>query len=496
MRALRGARFFEFGRCSSDRDNRPGREQWGFMEFFPRSEEDALDGHAEPKGRADVTSSLVFDDVACAGCGCVCDDLRVTVAENRIVHAENACSLAETWLAHQQGGRAVAQIAGREVSLQTALDEAASWLQAARNPLIYGLSRSSTDGQREAVRLADRLGATIDTTASRCHAPSIMAIQEVGESTCSLGEVKNRCDLVIFWGADPQVSHPRHAERYSVFPPGMFLPRGRQDRTVVVVADAPNASCELADQFIPIQEGQDFEAIWTLRCLIRDWEPPSQSQWGGDPGELRALAQLMRGCRSGVVFFGLGLARNAGGHRNVEALLRLVTDLNAETRFYAKRMRIPGDVTGADSVLCWQTGFPFSVNLARGYPRYNPGEYSANELLEREEVDLCLLVGSEGTVDFSPTARDYLATIPTIALDYPAAVAEPIPGIQFTTAVHGIHRPGTAYRMDEVPIPLRPILTSDYPSDAEVLRGIRQALSPTWEDDPVGIAKVTSTPPR
>jgi formylmethanofuran dehydrogenase subunit B len=396
MRALRGARFFEFGRCSSDRDNRPGREQWGFMEFFPRSEEDALDGHAEPKGRADVTSSLVFDDVACAGCGCVCDDLRVTVAENRIVHAENACSLAETWLAHQQGGRAVAQIAGREVSLQTALDEAASWLQAARNPLIYGLSRSSTDGQREAVRLADRLGATIDTTASRCHAPSIMAIQEVGESTCSLGEVKNRCDLVIFWGADPQVSHPRHAERYSVFPPGMFLPRGRQDRTVVVVADAPNASCELADQFIPIQEGQDFEAIWTLRCLIRDWEPPSQSQWGGDPGELQG---------SGPVDAGLPV----GGR-----VLRARTGSACRRPPECRGPTQTGDgLERADSLLCQADADPrgrdrsgqrsvlanrLSLQRQSGsrLPRYNPGEYAANELLERGEVDLCLLVGSEG----------------------------------------------------------------------------------------------------
>ena len=71
------------------------------------------------------------------------------------------------------------------------------------------------------------------------------------------------------------------------------------------------------------------------------------------------------------------------------------TDLNDFTRFTARRLRIPGDVTGADAVLCWLTGFPFAVNLARGYPRYNPGEYSANELLERGEVDACLLVGSE-----------------------------------------------------------------------------------------------------
>ena len=38
-------------------------------------------------------------------------------------------------------------------------------LAKSRYPLIYGLSRSSTDGQRAAVRLADQLGAVLDTEA-------------------------------------------------------------------------------------------------------------------------------------------------------------------------------------------------------------------------------------------------------------------------------------------------------------------------------------------
>ena len=41
--------------------------------------------------------------------------------------------------------------------------------------------------------------------------------------------------------------------------------------------------------------------------------------------------------------------------------------------------------------------------------------------------------------------------------------------VRFTTAVYGVHRPGTAYRLDEVPIPLRVLLPTDYPSDGEVL---------------------------
>jgi formylmethanofuran dehydrogenase subunit B len=136
-------------------------------------------------------------------------------------------------------------------------------------------------------------------------------------------------------------------------------------------------------------------------------------------------------------------------------------------------MRIPGDVAGADTVLCWQTGFPFSVNLARGYPRYNPGEYTANNLLERGEVDAVLLVGSEGIEKLSADARIHLQRIPIIILDYPS-VANPLrANVHFTTAIYGVHRPGTAYRMDEVPIPLRKILDSPLPADHEILDAIR-----------------------
>jgi formylmethanofuran dehydrogenase subunit B len=184
----------------------------------------------------------------------------------------------------------------------------------------------------------------------------------------------------------------------------------------------------------------------------------------------------MKSCRYGVVFFGLGLARTNSGHKNVEALLRLVEDLNAHTRFHARRMRIPGDVTGADSVLCWQTGFPFAVNLSRGFPRYNPGEYSANEMLERSEVDVCLMVGSEGMLQMSLRAVSRLRQIPTIALEYPTAAPALQPTVRFTTAVYGIHRAGTAYRMDEIPVPLRPVLSTHYPSDAGVLEAIGRKL--------------------
>jgi formylmethanofuran dehydrogenase subunit B len=419
-----------------------------------------------------------IDNVPCTICGCVCDDLRITIEGERVTRAEGACHLAEPWYL-SQGDRQppVAEMDGHPAAFDSALDRAAESLRTARAPLIYGLSRSNTEGQQAAIALADRIGAIIDTTASLGHAPAILALQEAGESTCTLGEVRNRADLVIFWGSDPVESHPRHFERYSVDPVGEFLPEGRKDRTIVVVDVRPTASSALADVFVQVEAGHDFEVLWTLRGLIHGQEPESGTILGASLEALRDLAQRMKRCRFGIVFFGLGLSRAHLGHRSVEALLRLVTDLNAFTRFYARRMRVSADVAGADSVLAWQTGYPFSVSLARGYPRYNPGEFTAHDLLQRGEVDACLLVGSFGVRRFAPPAIANLRCLPTIVLDPPTMASLTPPMVRFTTAIPGVHVPGTAYRMDEVPIPLGTILPARYPSDADVLKALLERLS-------------------
>lgn len=419
-----------------------------------------------------------FDDIACTVCGCVCDDLRVTVDDGRIAAIEPRCPLAEAWFLKQnvQPTPSPAEVAGKSVALAQGIATAAAILRDSKLPLIYGLARSSTPGQRAAVHLADELGAIIDTNASTCHGPSIVALQAVGESTSTLGEVRNRADLVIYWGSNPAVSHPRHMERYSVDARGDFLPGGRKDRTLVVVDSRATETAKAADMFVQVRKGSDFEVLWALRALVQGKSFDTAEVGGVKLEVLADLAARMKSCRTGVVFFGRGLSLGPVGHADVEALLRLTMELNAFTRFYARRMRIYGDVAGADSVLTWQTGYPFSVNLARGYPRYSPGEYSAEACLSRGEVDACLLVGGEGIRTLSDKARARLEQIPTVVLDYASAERLMEPNVRFTTAVYGIHRSGTAYRMDEIPIPLRGFLPSPLPSDDEVLDAVRTAL--------------------
>ena len=428
-------------------------------------------------------------NVPCPACGCVCDDVSLQFDDAGLSRFHPTCQLGESWFrshwhGHCSNDRTSGQPAsGQPSGLEGAIAEAANILRQAEYPLVYGLSRSATAGQRAAVSLAETLGGVVDSTASLCHGPSIMALQEVGEVTSTLGEVRNRADLVIFWGSNPAKSHPRHAERYSVFSPGKLTPGGRANRTIVMVGDAGcvhdwrlDPAGSHPDLVLPVNAGSDFEVLSQLRAILHGSSAASASR------DLHHLMELMKGCRYGVVFFGLGLAKsNMGsgqsnsraGHVDVAALLCLVAELNEVTRFTARRMRLQGDVSGADNVLCWQTGYPFGVDFSRGYPRYNPGEYTANELLERGDVDACLLVGAESVEYFSQPALQHLRAIPTVLVDYVNATCPIIPSVQIRTAVYGIHTPGTIYRMDNVPMRLQKLCDSDLPTDEHVLNKIR-----------------------
>jgi formylmethanofuran dehydrogenase subunit B len=426
--------------------------------------------------RTNLLMSQIIENVACTACGCVCDDLRITLHDHRIAAHAPHCPIAEEWFKQSQcSPQSVAYLHEKPCSLEAAITTACDILHDARSPLVYGLSGSPA-GQRAAVELADLLRGSIEAAASPSHVALIEALQEVGASTCTLGEIRHRADLVIYWGSDSVATQPRHLLRYSLEPRGEFVPDGRSGRHLLVCDVKETATAQQADQFIQIEPGTDFDILWTLRALVQGL-PISQSSVGGvSLTTLTQIADRMKSCQCGVIFFGRGLTTGENSHAHVQALFMLVRELNAHTRFHARRMRSFNEATGADSLLSWQTGFPCSVNLARGYPRSNPSEYSAWKLLERGEVDACVLVGSAGLKTLSASALQRLLHIPSVLIDTPRVSSEFTASVHITCGVYGIHFNGVANRMDDVPIPLRALIPSPWPSDAEVLQKILALL--------------------
>jgi formylmethanofuran dehydrogenase subunit B len=362
------------------------------------------------------------------------------------------------------------------VTWEDAIREAARILDRSDSPLIYGLSSTASEAQRKAIALADKLGAIVDSTSSVCHGPTGLAMQTVGEPTCTLGEVRNRADLVIFWGCNPAESHTRHFSRYSVMPKGMLTPNGRRDRTVVVVDVRPTASTRVADLFLQVAPGKDYEVLTTLRALVKGKTITSEMVGGLPLAQLQLLADQMRECRFGVVHMGMGLTQTGGRDVNVSELFALVAELNEYSRFSVIPMRGHGNVAGADQVMTWQTGYPFAVSFNRGYPRYGPGEFTTVDVLARGEVDAALIIASDPVAHLPQAAARHLDRIPTIVLDPMPTLTGARAQVVLPTACYGLDALGTAYRMDSIPLQLRPVLPRQRPTDEEVLDRIIEAV--------------------
>jgi formylmethanofuran dehydrogenase subunit B len=472
----------------------------------------------------DEVKMTAITDVVCPVCGCCCDDIELAVRNNSIVDVKNVCAVGEAKFLGFSDHRCLTPLIRKngelvEASFDAAVRKSAEILANASYPVLYGWSSTGCEAIRKGLELAEEVGGVIDNSSSVCHGPSILGIQDVGISSSTLGQLRHRADLVIYWGSNPMSSHPRHIERYTAFSEGRFQPSawrgylkrlnavltkkrlrrlvnliqgrdgikvppelGRQlpytlfkeGRKMIVVDVRRTHSADLADYFIQVQANQDYELIQALRMLIRDEEVEVDEVAGVPIGVLEEIAEVLISCDLGILFFGLGLTMSEGKHRNIDAALSLVRDLNRRTKFLIMPMRGHFNVTGANTVFTWQTGYPFAVDFSHGYPRYNPGETSVIDVLCRGETDASLVVASDPVSHFPRKAVEHLVRKPLIVIDPEFTPTSLMANVVFPAAYVGIEAEGTTYRMDHVPLPLKRVVTppKNCLPDVEILERI------------------------
>jgi Formylmethanofuran dehydrogenase subunit B len=329
-----------------------------------------------------------------------------------------------------------------------------------------------------------------------------MASQEVGIPTCTLGQIRHRADLIIYWACNPWSSHPRHVERYTAFAEGRFeksewrhyLQKVENDsnrkrlnnvkrrirlekeitpeaspvapspaiqrlgRKIIVFDTLKTMTAKAADYFVQVEANRDYEVIEALRCIVNEQELDVDQVGGVPVTYLREVADLMVNCTFGALFFGLGLTTSEGGFRNSELIFALTRDLNRKTKFAAMPMREHFNVTGANMVFAWQTGYPYAVDFTQGYPQYNPGENTAVDLLKRGDIDAALVISSDPGAGFPKSSVQAMMKHPLIVINPDMNCISRLGDVVIPTQWSGIECGGTAYRMDYVPIALRRIV--------------------------------------
>jgi formylmethanofuran dehydrogenase subunit B len=405
-------------------------------------------------------------DVVCPFCGTLCDDLEVSVSDDgkKILDVYNACAIgAEKFLHSQASDRLtrprMQQEDGtwKEVSYDEAVEYTAKILAGAKKPLMYGWSSTNCEAQATGTEIGEIVGAVMDNTATVCHGTTLIAVQDVGIPSCTLGEIVNRADRVVFWGCNPAHAHPRHMSRYSIFPRGFFTGKGAKSRKVVVVDPRCTDTSKMADFHLQIEQGRDYELFDALRVAFKKEKLPDVV--AGIPKEtIYEVAETMKSGRFGIIFFGMGVTQSLSKNHNIDAAISVTKDLNDYTKWSIMPMRGHYNVTGSGEVWGWLHGFPFALDLSRGFARYNPGDTTSNDLLRRDEVDAVFVLGSDPGAHFPFSSVKKIWDLPSVCIDPHITPTSAVCKLHVPVAFVGVEIGGCAYRMDNVPIECRKVV--------------------------------------
>ena len=420
---------------------------------------------SETESKSDIN---VVENAVCLACGCLCDDIRITSNNDRVLESEFACETGADWLRRDlQSLHATSD--GQPVGLEVALDRAIDILRAAKRPLVYGLTATANESVRASLEFADRRGALFDLSLSQTQRGCIAALTTTGKLTATFGEARNAGRLAVFFCCDPATTHPRFFERFH-----------RQGTPIVVIDTIETETSRNAAQFIQIPPDSGYEALSAIRATARGLNTESfESPTGVSANAWTELDAQMHAAQV-VSFFHAALHADHGREDSqllAEALYGVARDMSDRMRVFVIALGDGGNATGAVEAVTWQTGFPPPIDFSAGFPQHCSVTLSADTQLSRKAVDAALIIEPSSTITkiLSTEALDHLNQIPTIVLSS-TAIAGCRADVDIRVAALGIEAAGTVHRADNVALPVRAVINSERPDTAELVALISERL--------------------
>jgi formylmethanofuran dehydrogenase subunit B len=407
----------------------------------------------------------------CPFCALACDHLQLQVGrdDEPLALRRGDCPRARVSLQSfaSRSTPVPPTVDGQVTTLDAALAAAAQQLAISRQPLFAGLG-TDVAGARALYPLASACGAICDGANGAALMHTLRALQDRGQFTTTLAEVRTRADVIVFVGSVPTDLAPLLGERCGLGGSEVATrhiaalhPR-TADAAVLAAWSGPGTTVE---SFAP--PGDLFNTLATLNAALAR---PGATAW---PAALRALAERLRAARYAVLI-GAPLHLPAHGALIVETVNRLIGRLNVDSRAAALWIDSANSAATTNQVLAWLSGLPLRSRAGPRGLEHEPLQFDSTRLLDGAAVDLLLWVSC-----FDAAARPPPCTLPLIVLGHPAqAAAAARPGaVCIPVATPGIGADGHVFRTDgSVLMPLRAVRPDALPSVAEVAQRLLTSL--------------------
>ncbi len=402
--------------------------------------------------------------VTCTGCALLCEDIDVLLENGRIKETRNAC---RRGAAKFRGckNRLAPSTDKKQTDIGTAIRKAADILKKAESPMLFGWSNSTCEAQEKGIQLAKKLNAAIDDTSSFCQGLLIERVLKKKFRTCLLEDVRNRADVLVYWGSDAQDSQPRHLSRFSVFPRGESRQRGYEEDRLAIAIDVRESNtakiCKGHFYRIPLKGDREF--ILAVMDALSGKVPKY------DAKRILELAGFLKKAEFGVLFAGIGLAYSIKDDFDI-----LISLADMLPNFHIMPMVGHYNMRGFNEELFKETG---SVNRVKFLEKpVRDDKYAIVEALKQKSMDALLVAGSDPLSSLPRSVLLHLASIPVICIDPCVTLTSTMAAVTIPSAASGIECGGRAVRMDGKVIELSKVVENNYLSDAEIIVRLMEGL--------------------
>lgn len=427
--------------------------------------------------------------VPCSGCSLLCDDIIIRSDGIFIDEVVGACIKGKEHFDHVTAKNRIINPMFREENNLKKIDwnqgynTAIELMRKAKKPLLYGFSTVSCEAQLKGIQLAEKINGHIDSNSSICHGKVIEKAKSVGLTLTSIGEVINKADLIILWGANAAESIPRLLNK-ALFSRGKFRMTGREIKTLIIIDPVQTASfgvMGVRDISLMIQPNKDIDLIRTLKeeCCVAD-SIPTEGVAGLDKDDLKRLLLQLTGAEYGVIFAGQGLLKPSDDSTTLQEFLELIEMINSKQEKGRISLIMMGghyNMTGFEHVALANYGQNGSLNFVNNQLEEN--KTNTIDKISKGDFDLSIIVGTDPISHLPANLSSKLMKHPIIVIDNKKSATSDVADLFLPSAITGIESGGLAYRLDHVPIELQKIINppNNIPSDEEILNELLQRLT-------------------
>ncbi|MGB8763565.1 MAG: hypothetical protein WCD07_02020 [Burkholderiales bacterium] len=422
-----------------------------------------------------MTDRRTITHITCPFCGLACDDIAVAVEGGKIRVTQNACQRsADAYSGLDPKPGAKPQVNGVTATLQIAVNVAADILRKSVQPVFGGLA-TDMSGMRALMQLGDACGATFDHMNSEGKLRNLLVLQDSGFVITTFAEVKNRADLIIFFGTDAASRFPRFFERL-VWNKDALSGLETASREIIYLGDVTNTQPGISPHgrkpaVFKCANTNLGQVATAMRALLAGKTLQVEQVGEIKISALEKLLGKIRAAKYSVFCWAPPDLDFPHAELTIQSLAELIKSVNLETRCAGLPLGgTDADIT-ANAVHTWQSGFPIRTSFASGKPVFDPLHYSTKNMIASGEADAMLWVSSLDEKRVAPKTN-----IPTIVLG--RAGIKPAKGVHvfIPVATPGADHAGHFYRSDKVvALPLRKLRESLLPSVEQVAAAIEKA---------------------